>query len=81
MRCCSAGFPKQTAAQIILASIRKYFSTAPTDGATARAAAGAGASGAGASAGAGSSLQQVYFVLYDTESINVYTSELGKLDQ
>ena len=73
MCCCSAGFPKQTAAQIILASIRKYFSTAPT--------AGVGASGAGASAGAGSSLQQVYFVLYDTESINVYTSELGKLDQ
>ncbi|XP_050405606.1 core histone macro-H2A.1 [Patella vulgata] len=27
-----------------------------------------------------SSLKQVYFVLYDTESINIYTSELAKLD-
>ncbi|ESP02822.1 hypothetical protein LOTGIDRAFT_212337 [Lottia gigantea] len=27
-----------------------------------------------------STLKQVYFVLYDVESINIYTSELGKLD-
>ncbi|XP_048763882.2 core histone macro-H2A.1-like isoform X2 [Ostrea edulis] len=52
-----AGFPKQTAAQIILRSISNYFVTCMT-----------------------SSLKQVYFVLYDTESVAVYTSELGKLD-
>ncbi|XP_025083826.1 core histone macro-H2A.1-like isoform X1 [Pomacea canaliculata] len=51
------GFPKQTAAQIILQSIRNYFSST-----------------------ASSSLKQIYFVLYDTESVNVYTSELGRLD-
>lgn len=55
--CCSGGFPKQTAAQIILQSIRNYFSST-----------------------ASSSLKQIYFVLYDTESVNVYTSELGRLD-
>lgn len=27
-----------------------------------------------------SSLKQVYFVLYDKESVNVYISELSKLD-
>lgn len=27
-----------------------------------------------------SSLKQVYFVLYDMESIGIYTSELAKLD-
>ncbi len=27
-----------------------------------------------------SSLEQVYFVLYDAESVGIYTSELGKLD-
>jgi len=27
-----------------------------------------------------STLRQVYFVLYDMESINIYTSELAKLD-
>lgn len=27
-----------------------------------------------------SSIKEVFFVLYDTESVNVYTSELGKLD-
>ena len=26
------------------------------------------------------SLEQVYFVLYDAESVGIYTSELGKLD-
>lgn len=53
----SAGFPKQTAAQIILRSISNYFVTCMT-----------------------SSLKQVYFVLFDPESVAVYTSELGKLD-
>lgn len=53
----NAGFPKQTAAQIILQSIRNYFSTTTT-----------------------SSLKQIFFVLYDTESVNIYTSELGRLD-
>lgn len=52
-----AGFPKQTAAQIILRSISNYFVTCMT-----------------------SSLKQVYFVLFDPESVAVYTSELGKLD-
>nr|KAG5714673.1 hypothetical protein BaRGS_000161 [Batillaria attramentaria] len=27
-----------------------------------------------------SSLKQIFFVLYDTESVNIYTSELGRLD-
>ncbi|BFZ03876.1 hypothetical protein BsWGS_06915 [Bradybaena similaris] len=52
-----AGFPKQTAAQIILASIRDYFSSAKA-----------------------TSLKHVYFVLYDVESVNVYTTELARLD-
>ncbi|CAG5126781.1 unnamed protein product [Candidula unifasciata] len=52
-----AGFPKQTAAQIILASIRDYFSSAKT-----------------------TSLKHVYFVLYDLESVNVYTTELARMD-
>ncbi|KAH9495446.1 Core histone macro-H2A.1 [Bulinus truncatus] len=53
----NAGFPKQTAAQIILASIRDYFANAKT-----------------------TSLKQIYFVLYDAESVNVYTTELARLD-
>lgn len=53
----SAGFPKQTAAQIILASIRDYFSSAKS-----------------------SNLKQIFFVLYDAESVNVYTTELARLD-
>lgn len=53
----SAGFPKQTAAQIILKAISNYFVTVMS-----------------------SSLKQIYFVLYDMESIGVYTSELAKLD-
>ncbi|KAL8592666.1 hypothetical protein ACOMHN_037606 [Nucella lapillus] len=53
----NAGFPKQTAAQIILQSIRNYFN-----------------------ATASSSLKQIFFVLFDTESVNIYTSELGRLD-
>ncbi|XP_059168350.1 core histone macro-H2A.1-like isoform X2 [Physella acuta] len=52
-----AGFPKQTAAQIILSSIRDYFTNAKV-----------------------SSLKQIYFVLYDAESVNVYTTELARLD-
>ncbi|KAK2160739.1 hypothetical protein LSH36_127g06062 [Paralvinella palmiformis] len=52
-----AGFPKQTAAQIILKAISNYFVTVMS-----------------------SSLKQIYFVLYDMESIGVYTSELAKLD-
>ncbi|GFN81083.1 core histone macro-h2a.1 [Plakobranchus ocellatus] len=53
----NAGFPKQTAAQIILASIRDYFKNAKS-----------------------SSLKQIFFVLYDAESVNVYTTELARLD-
>ena len=55
--CFSAGFPKQTAAQIILKAISNYFVTVMS-----------------------SSLKQIYFVLYDMESIGIYTSELAKLD-
>jgi histone H2A len=53
----SAGFPKQTAAQIILKAISNYFVTVMS-----------------------STLKQIYFVLYDMESIGIYTSELAKLD-
>lgn len=53
----NAGFPKQTAAQIILKAISNYFVTVMS-----------------------SSLKQIYFVLYDMESIGIYTSELAKLD-
>ncbi|KAI8521216.1 Core histone macro-H2A.1 [Branchiostoma belcheri] len=52
-----AGWPKQTAAQLILKAISNYFSSQMT-----------------------SSIKQVYFVLFDMESIGVYTSELAKLD-
>ncbi|CAH1795410.1 unnamed protein product [Owenia fusiformis] len=51
------GFPKQTAAQIILKAISNYFTGVM-----------------------GSSLKQIYFVLYDMESIGVYTSELARLE-
>lgn len=50
-------FPKQTAAQSILKSIKEYFT-----------------------ASVSSQLTQIYFVLYDMESIGIYTSELAKLD-
>lgn len=53
----NAGFPKQTAAQIILRSISNYFASVMS-----------------------SSLKQVYFVLYDSESVGVYTTELARLD-
>lgn len=51
------GFPKNTAAQIILRAISSYFSTVMS-----------------------SSLKQIYFVLFDKESIDVYLNELTKLD-
>lgn len=51
----SNGYPKQTAAQTILESIRNYYTAFS------------------------GSVQQVYFVLYDMESIGVYTSELARL--
>ncbi|KAL4239340.1 Core histone macro-H2A.1 [Mactra antiquata] len=53
----NAGFPKQTAAQIILRAISNYFSSSMA-----------------------SSIKQVYFVLYDVESVSVYTTELQRLD-
>ncbi|XP_052770003.1 core histone macro-H2A.1-like isoform X2 [Mya arenaria] len=53
----NAGFPKQTAAQLILRSISNYFSGSMA-----------------------SSIKQVYFVLYDVESVTVYTTELQRLD-
>jgi histone H2A len=52
----SAGFPKQTAAQTILAGLSKYFRQTTVN-----------------------TLQQVYFVLYDPESVNVYTTELQRM--
>ena len=52
----SAGFPKQTAAQTILAGLSKFFRQTT-----------------------GSSLKQVFFVLYDPESVNVYTTELQRM--
>eukprot|EP00118_Oscarella_pearsei_P003125 m.13070 g.13070 ORF g.13070 m.13070 type:complete len:362 (+) comp24463_c0_seq2:83-1168(+) len=51
------GFPKHTAAQIILKTIKNYFMAVMS-----------------------SSLKEVYFVLYDSESIDVYTHELSKMD-
>ena len=53
----SNNFPKHTAAQTILRSI-KGFINATTD----------------------CSLKQVFFVLYDLESYNVYTSELQRME-
>ncbi|CAF1042266.1 unnamed protein product [Rotaria sp. Silwood1] len=50
------GFPKQTAAQTILAALSKYFRQTTT-----------------------TNLQQVFFVLYDAESVNVYTTELQRM--
>ena len=59
------------AAQTILRTINKHFKELEKN-ATAAAAAAATVTK--------SSIEQVFFVLYDTESVNVYTSELGKLD-
>ena len=50
-------FPKQTAAQCILQSIRRYFETSGI-----------------------SSVTSVSFVLFDQESVDVYTSELARMD-
>ncbi|CAF3036400.1 unnamed protein product [Rotaria sp. Silwood2] len=47
------GFPKQTAAQTILAALSKFFRQTAT-----------------------TNLQHIFFVLYDAESVNVYTTEL-----
>lgn len=53
---CSAGWPKQLAAETILRAINRYFQTIMA-----------------------SSIKTVYFVLYDKESVDIYTSELKKL--
>ncbi|CAF0732393.1 unnamed protein product [Adineta ricciae] len=53
-----AGFPKQTAAQTILAALSKYFRQTAT-----------------------TNLEQVFFVLYDAESVNVYTTELQQTEE
>ncbi|CAI9726220.1 histone macro-H2A.1macro-H2A.1-like isoform X1 [Octopus vulgaris] len=53
----NGGFPKHTAAQIILRTISNYFASVMS-----------------------SSLKQIYFVLYDKESIDIYLNELAKLD-
>lgn len=53
----SNNFPKQTASQTILRSIKDYFTAAVS-----------------------SQLTQIYFVLYDMESIGIYTSEIARLD-
>lgn len=50
------GFPKQTAAQLILKAISNYFVSVMA-----------------------STIKQVYFVLYDQESVNIYTTELAKI--
>ncbi|XP_014009459.1 core histone macro-H2A.2 [Salmo salar] len=51
------GFPKQTAAQLILKAISNHFVSATT-----------------------SSLKNIYFVLFDSESIGIYLQEMAKLD-
>lgn len=59
--CISAGkcgFPKNTAAQLILKAISNYFVSVMA-----------------------SSIKQVYFVLYDEESVAIYTNELAKLSE
>ncbi|KAM3835968.1 core histone macro-H2A.2-like isoform 2-T2 [Diretmus argenteus] len=51
------GFPKQTAAQLILKAISNHFVPSTT-----------------------SSLKNIYFVLFDSESIGIYLQEMAKLD-
>ncbi|XP_068597602.1 core histone macro-H2A.2 isoform X1 [Brachionichthys hirsutus] len=51
------GFPKQTAAQLILKAISNHFVS-----------------------GTSSSLKNIYFVLFDSESIGIYLQEMAKLD-
>ena len=54
----SAGFPKQTAAELILRTMGRYLRERPK-----------------------SSLKQVYFVLFDEESVKVYISELERMQE
>ncbi|XP_076831317.1 core histone macro-H2A.2 [Brachyhypopomus gauderio] len=51
------GFPKQTAAQLILKAISNHFVSATT-----------------------SSLKNIYFVLFDSESIGIYLQEMAKME-
>ncbi|XP_036429978.1 core histone macro-H2A.2 [Colossoma macropomum] len=51
------GFPKQTAAQVILKAISNHFVSATT-----------------------SSLKNIYFVLFDSETIGIYLQEMAKMD-
>ncbi|XP_055026823.1 core histone macro-H2A.2 [Misgurnus anguillicaudatus] len=51
------GFPKQTAAQLILKAISNHFVSATS-----------------------SSLKNIYFVLFDSESIGIYLQEMAKMD-
>ncbi|KPP72621.1 core histone macro-H2A.2-like [Scleropages formosus] len=51
------GFPKQTAAQLILKAISNHFVSATT-----------------------SSLKNIYFVLFDSETIGIYLQEMAKMD-
>jgi len=51
------GFPKQTAAQLILRAISNHFVSSNS-----------------------SSLKNIYFVLFDSESIGIYLQEMAKLD-
>ncbi|XP_036402685.1 core histone macro-H2A.2 [Megalops cyprinoides] len=51
------GFPKQTAAQLILKAISNHFVSSTT-----------------------SSLKNIYFVLFDSESIGIYLQEMAKMD-
>ncbi|XP_066549520.1 core histone macro-H2A.2 [Amia ocellicauda] len=51
------GFPKQTAAQLILKAIFNHFVSSTS-----------------------SSLKNIYFVLFDSESIGIYVQEMAKLD-
>lgn len=52
-----SGFPKQTAAQLVLKAISSHFVSSSS-----------------------SSLKNIYFVLFDSESIGVYLQEMAKLD-
>lgn len=51
------GFPKQTAAQLVLKAISNHFVSSTS-----------------------SSLKNIYFVLFDSESIGIYLQEMAKLD-
>lgn len=51
------GFPKQTAAQLLLRSISSHFVSSSS-----------------------SSLKNIYFILFDSESIGIYLQEMAKLD-